>query len=101
MIKALYEVSEDRIISLDVSGHAEYGEYGKDLICASVSCIMFGLMNAIDAAEKDVTIQQEENRIIIEDHSGCQVIQDYLQLAITQMKTIEVSYGDFISVERK
>ena len=101
MIKAVYEVREDRYVSLEVSGHAEYGEYGKDLICASVSCIMFGLMNAIDASEEDVQKQQEENRIIIEDHSGCEVIQDYLQLAITQMKTIEASYGDFIRVERK
>ena len=101
MIKALYEASEDRYLSLDVSGHAEYGEYGKDLICASVSSIMFGLMNALDTLDENVTIGQEENRIIIEDHSSCETVQNYFQLAITQMKTIEASYGDFIRVERK
>ena len=101
MIKVLYEVREERYVSLDVSGHAEYGEYGKDLICASASSIMFGLMNALDALGEDVLIEQEDNRIMIEDHSSSQVVQDYIELVIMQMKTIEASYGDFIRVERK
>ena len=101
MIKVLYEVREERYVSLDVSGHAEYGEYGKDLICASASSIMFGLMNALDALGEDVLIEQEDNRIMIEDHSSSDVVQDYFELVIMQMKTIEASYGDFIRVERK
>lgn len=101
MIKVLYEVRDERYVSLDVSGHAEYGEYGKDLICASASSIMFGLMNALDALGEDVLIEQEDNRIMIEDHSSSQVVQDYIELVIMQMKTIEASYGDFIRVERK
>ncbi len=101
MIKVLYEVRDERYVSLDVSGHAEYGEYGKDLICASASSIMFGLMNALDALGEDVLIEQEDNRIMIEDHSSSDVVQDYFELVIMQMKTIEASYGDFIRVERK
>ena len=101
MIEVLYEVREERYVSLDVSGHAEYGEYGKDLICASASSIMFGLMNALDALGEDVLIEQEDNRIMIEDHSSSDIVQDYFELVIMQMKTIEASYGDFIRVERK
>ena len=44
MIKAIFQADEDLYRSLDVSGHAEYGAYGKDLICASVSSIMFGFI---------------------------------------------------------
>ena len=101
MIKAVFQANEDRYTSLDVSGHAEYGEYGKDLICASVSSIMFGFMNALDALEEDVKIAQSENRIAIVDHSGSDVVKDYFELVIMQLKTIEASYGDFIRVERK
>lgn len=101
MIRVLYEVRDERYVSLDVSGHAEYGEYGKDLICASASSIMFGLMNALDALGEDVLIEQEDNRIMIEDHSSSDIVQDYFELVIMQMKTIEASYGDFIRVERK
>ncbi|MBQ1483455.1 MAG: ribosomal-processing cysteine protease Prp [Erysipelotrichaceae bacterium] len=101
MIKAIFQADEDRYISLDVSGHAEYGEYGKDLICASVSSIMFGFMNAIDGLEEDVKITQSENRITVVDHSGSEKVNDYFELVIMQLKTIEASYGDFIKVERK
>ena len=101
MIKALYEASEDHYLSLDVSGHAEFGEYGKDLVCASVSSIMFGFMNALDALNEDTVIEQFENRITIENHSGSKEVDNYFELVMMQLKTLEESYGDFIRVERK
>ena len=101
MISAIYEVKKDQYVSLEVSGHAEYDESGKDLVCASVSSIMFGLMNAIDALNENIEIKQLTNKITIINHSNSNIIQDYLELAMMQLKTIEESYGDFIKVERK
>ena len=62
---------------------------------------MFGFMNALDALEENVQISQSENRITIVDQSGSEIVQHYFELVITQLKTIEASYGDFIRVERK
>ena len=101
MISAKYEVKDNQYLSLEVSGHAEYDESGKDLICASVSSIMFGLMNALDALHEDVEIKQLTNTITIINHSNSNNVQDYLELTMMQLKTIEESYGDFIKVERK
>lgn len=102
MIKAVYEVNDkDQYISLTVKGHALQNEYGKDLICASVSSIMFGFMNALDALDEEVEIKQLTNKIEVVNKSDSRVIQDYFELVIIQLKTIEESYGDFIKVERK
>ena len=101
MIKAIYEAKDNQYLSLEVSGHAEYDESGKDLVCASVSSIMFGFMNAIDELHEDVEIKQLTNKITIINHSSSDIIQDYLQLVMMQLKTIEESYGNFIKVERK
>lgn len=102
MIKAVYEVNDkNQYVSLKVQGHALQNEYGKDLICASVSSIMFGFMNALDALDEDVKIKQLTNKIEVVNESSSQVIQDYFELVIIQLKTIEESYGDFIKVERK
>ncbi len=101
MIKAKYEVSNNHYLSLKVSGHAEYGEYGKDLVCASVSSIMFGFMNGLDALNEKIDIKQLENEIVIKNHSDSKVVDNYFELVIMQLKTIEESYGDFIKVERK
>lgn len=101
MISAVYEVKDGNYVSLNVSGHAEYGEYGKDLVCASVSSIMFGFMNALDALDEKIEIEQLENEIVIKNHTNLAVVDDYFELVIMQLKTIEESYGDFIKVERK
>ena len=101
MIRAIYEVKDGNYVSLNVSGHAEYGEYGKDLVCASVSSIMFGFMNALDALDERIEIEQLENEIVIINHTNLEVVIDYFELVIMQLKTIEESYGDFIKVERK
>lgn len=101
MIKVIYEAKDDKYLSLDVSGHAEYDESGKDLICASVSSIMFGFMNAIDALNEEVEIKQLTNQITINNLSSSNIVQDYFELVMMQLKTIEESYGDFIKVERK
>ncbi|MBR5341318.1 MAG: ribosomal-processing cysteine protease Prp [Erysipelotrichaceae bacterium] len=101
MIRAVYEVKDDLYTEIEVSGHAEFGEYGKDLVCASVSSIMFGFMNALDALDEDVEIRQLDNSISIVNRSSSKVIRDYFELTLMQLKTIEESYGDFIKVERK
>ena len=101
MIKAVYEVKNDLYTKLSVSGHAEYDESGKDLVCASVSSIMFGFMNALDMLDEDVTIKQLTNKITITNNSNSEMVQDYFELVMVQLKTIEESYRDFIKVERK
>lgn len=101
MIRANYKVDKlDNYTYLEVSGHADYDKYGKDLVCASVSSIIFGLMNCIDEFV-GVTIKKEKNHIEIINKSESEKISDYLRLTIIQLKTIEESYGKFIKVERK
>ena len=100
MIKVKYCIDDNNYTRLDVKGHAESDDYGKDLICASVSSIMFGLMNAMDEI-KDVTIKELNNHIEIINESKSRKANNYLELALIQLKTIEESYGEFIKVERK
>jgi len=83
------------------SGHALSDEYGKDLICASVSSIMFGFMNALDALNENIDIKQLTNEIKVVNKSDSGIVQNYFELVMIQLKTIEESYGDFIKLERK
>ena len=101
MIKVRYDIDEDvNYTYLDVKGHADFAEYGRDLICASVSSIVYGLMNALDEIE-GVTMKELKDRIEIVNKSGSPKANDFMELALIQLKTIEESYGEFIKVERK
>ena len=101
MIRVKYDIDDDANYTyLSIKGHAEFADYGKDLICASVSSIAFGLMNALDEIT-GVKITELNDHIEIINGSGSPKANDFMELALIQLKTIEESYGEFIKVERK
>ena len=101
MINVIYQEVDGHYTYLSVKGHAESDDYGKDLICASVSSIMFGLMNALDNHHEKIEIKELPNYIEIINNSNKELIDNYIELVLIQLKTIEESYGKFIKVERK
>ncbi|GAE27686.1 ribosomal protein [Halalkalibacter wakoensis JCM 9140] len=53
---------ERNIVSFTMSGHAESGPHGHDIVCAGASAVSFGCVNAIDAlcgVELDVEMEDE------------------------------------------
>ena len=101
MIKVKYSLKSNHYVSLNIKGHAEFGDNGKDLVCAGASSIMFGLMNALDELNKKIVIEELDNEINIVNDSKNSKADDYIELAIYQLKTLEESYKRFIKVERK
>lgn len=102
MVKVIYSIDDDMITYLNVSGHANSADKGEDLICAAISSIMFGLMNAIDLLEiDDVDIIDAGNKIEIINKTKDMRLNDYLSLAMIQLKTIEESYKQYINIKRK
>ncbi len=100
MIKVTYKLENGCYTYLEVKGHALFAEYGKDLVCASVSSIVFGLMNCLDDYQ-DIDIKVLDNQIEINNYSKLDEINNFFKLALIQLKTIEESYGEYIKVERK
>lgn len=50
MIKGTFKRNDSgRIVSFQLTGHAESGEYGHDLVCAAVSALSISTVNGIDA----------------------------------------------------
>ena len=56
--------STGEFISLVSKGHADSAPYGEDLICAAVSGILLGGLNALKG--KNFTLKSDENKGIIE-----------------------------------
>ena len=48
MIKVLIKREENKIVSLEVKGHAKSAEQGKDLVCAGVSAVVTGGFNNLE-----------------------------------------------------
>ena len=102
MVRVTYGLDDSGNYSyLKVSGHADFAEKGKDLICASVSSIFYGLMNALEGMEEDAEINDSGKEIEILIKSGRQTVQNYIELVLMQLKTIEFSYGEFIRIKER
>ncbi|SFH66179.1 ribosomal-processing cysteine protease Prp [Pisciglobus halotolerans] len=51
------------IVSFEVTGHAESGPYGSDIVCAAVSALTIGLTNSLSVLTGKTPFIQETNEI--------------------------------------
>ena len=65
--------------SLTVSGHANYDKYGKDIVCAGVSAVVTGGINALENQVENIEIINKENML------GVNVINSnkYISMGLT------------------
>lgn len=83
-----------------VSGHAEYDEAGKDLVCAGVSAIVIGGINALENEIANLSIINKKNELGVEVINDNDKIQIILNTIYIQLKTIEESYSKYIKINR-
>ena len=93
-----------RIHSFEMTGHANFADHGKDLVCAGASAVSFGAVNAIiSLTGKTPEIHQGSDggylNVILpispaEDHD----IQLIVQAMIVSLQTIEQDYGQHIKI---
>ena len=64
MIQAVFERAEDgELRSAEITGHAGSGEYGFDVVCASVSTLAINFVNSVEkfaGYEPDLELNEEE-----------------------------------------
>lgn len=99
MITVRYTVVDDKISTLIVSGHAGYDVRGKDLVCAAVSGITFGLLNAADALLPSARCTVLDNRIEIRIDDPNERTELVMRTGLIQLKTVEESDPGFIKVK--
>ncbi|OIJ10256.1 hypothetical protein BKP35_14245 [Anaerobacillus arseniciselenatis] len=104
-VKVVREL-DNKIASFEMKGHAEAGPHGQDIVCAGVSAVSFGAVNAID---KLCNVQLE---VDMEDDGGflrCTVptdlnVQTYekvqllLEAMVVSLTSISEQYGKHIKI---
>ena len=101
MIKIKIARDEHGISLISMQGHAEYDQYGKDIVCSAASTIIGGI-NAIaqlgylsfisykvDAGDVELEINNTE----------CAELQIILNTLLVQFQSIEESYPKYIQVQ--
>lgn len=108
MINVTVYRSNNQITAFELSGHADSGPYGYDLVCAGVSAVSFGTVNAvIELCGIDLDIRTNEGgylRVQIPDISENRTKENVQLLfagMLASLQTIEREYSQFIRIACK
>ncbi|RKP54252.1 ribosomal-processing cysteine protease Prp [Cohnella endophytica] len=96
---------EKAIIRFSVSGHALYDDPGKDIVCAGVSAVTIGAVNAIEkltgleprAISKSGLLQAEAPRST--DPIRNDQVQLLLEGMVAALESIVETYGKFVKIK--
>lgn len=97
---------DDLIESFTISGHAEFAKRGQDIVCAGVSAVSVGCINAVEmltSVEMYVELRED-------GYLHCEVptdlsketmdkVQLLLEGMLVSLQTIELEYGKYVKIK--
>lgn len=100
MITARY-TAEGNTHTLTVKGHANYAEYGKDIVCAGASSLVQALMGWLEYNEsklEEVSVDEYRGKHIISATGGDDVAAVFYMTSIG-LEQIAQEYPDHIQID--
>ena len=95
MIKVIKKVN-----IIKISGHALYDDYGKDIVCASVSSIVLTIVNSImNIDNKSIEYIDDGNTIVIKKINDNNIVDILLNTMIDLLSDLSKQYKDNIKIE--
>ena len=82
-----------------ISGHALYDEYGKDIVCASISSVSICTVNAIISInEKAIETKQKDGELIININLNDDITNKLLDNMFRCFKELEKQYPKNVKI---
>ena len=102
MIKVQITAKDNNIKKINIKGHAGYDDYGKDIVCSSVSSITITTVNAILMFDKNYISYNEKKdnfEIIINENN--EVTNKLIQNMINLLTELSQDYPKNIKIEEE
>ena len=99
MIKVEIIRNNNNIKKISILGHAMYDEYGKDIVCASVSTLVISTVNNILSINSNtIKVEQNDSKIIIEYILKYSLIDILMNNMISNLNTLANNYHKNIKI---
>ena len=92
---------KDEIVGFEMRGHANYDEYGKDLVCSAVTIIAYSCVNTLDKYTDDTEFSDDEVVMSLEINNpnrDTDIIFDYFK---TGIETLLGNYSSYVKLNYK
>lgn len=103
MIKYKVKKHDNLINNIKVEGHALFGEYGTDIVCASVSTGLIMTANAIEILgfKDKISIKIEEGFFELKVLQTNETIQGLLDNLVYTLNELEAQYRTYIKYQKE
>ncbi|MGT2887455.1 ribosomal-processing cysteine protease Prp [Streptococcus didelphis] len=105
MIKAIFTRHKDGSLhSVQVTGHAGSGEYGFDIVCASVSTLAINFINSLEAlthTQADIKLDQVEGGYlkVSVPHDNQEKVQLLFESFLLGMANLSENSSEFVRTQ--
>jgi len=95
MIKARVKENE-----ITISGHAGFADYGKDIVCASVSSIIIACANDMLIVNKNAVVYSDDgDKVVIKIIEGDELILKLFNNLKDLLRSLSLDYPKNIKIE--
>lgn len=101
MIKVNLKRINEKTKSVSITGHALYDDYGKDIVCASVSSIVITSVNAIIRFDMESISYNTENGIFISILKHNEITDTLIDNMVSLLVELEKQYKKNIQISEE
>jgi len=99
MVTAKFEYAGEDVVAYEISGHAMSNVPGKDLVCAGVSAVAFGLTNAlIGLGLEEAKVKLDDGYLRVDTTGADEDMNALIYGLIVSLETIEREHDEHLSV---
>ena len=105
MINILVIKNNQKIITIEATGHSGYAEAGSDIVCSAVSTLMqnlaLGLEEVLKLSPKVIIDEQIPHMCVELSESSNEQAQVLMQTTLLSLKEVAKGYSNYIKIKEK
>ena len=101
MIKVNIKNKNGNVYEIVVKGHANYDDYGKDIVCAAVSTMMIVTINNIISLDDSINYVEDAGLLKISIKEETDINQKLLNNVIRMLKELKDQYPKNIEIRNE
>lgn len=102
MLKVKVKKTKDFFSKIDLLGHADYDDFGKDIVCAAASSILITTVNAILSFDKTyITYENKKDHFMIKVNKNNEIVDNLLKNMMNMFDNLKEDYPENIKIEEE
>lgn len=101
MIKVNIKKNKNSIYEITIKGHANYADYGKDIVCAAVSTMAITTINAIISIDESIDVKESDGMLDIRVLKDTEINQKLLNNMKKMLEELVEQYPKNIEIRNE